>query len=134
MSDLQLDKPRTTTIDGADIENPPTDSRRAQIMVGLERAKGRGIRLGRPRILIDMDRVLALRADGRSLEAVGRALGVSAMTISRILANARPTATMATKIIEAGRAQKIEEASRRFRTKREREDGRTPSAASSQLK
>jgi DNA-binding CsgD family transcriptional regulator len=135
MSDLQLDKPRTTaTIDGADIENSPTDSRRGRIMAGLERARGRGIRLGRPRILIDMNRVLALRADGRSLEAVGRALGVSAMTVSRTLANSRPAATMATKIIEVGHAQKIEEAKRRFRTRREREDGPTPSAASSQLK
>jgi len=134
MSDLQLGKPRTTTtIGGADIENSPTDSRRSRIMAGLERAKGRGIRLGRPRILIDMNRVLALRADGRSLEAIGRALGVSAMTISRTLANARPGATMANKIIDGGRAEKIEDAHRRFSASREREQG-TVLATSTQLK
>src|ERR1700681_1788456 len=105
MSDLILGKPRTSTIDGVDIENSPTDSRRARIMAGLERARGRGVRLGRPRILIDMNQVLALRAAGRSLAAIGRGLGVSAMTISRTLVDSRPAATMATKIIEAGRAQ-----------------------------
>ena len=131
MSDLILGKPRTTTaVDGADIENSPTDSRRARIMAGLERARARGIRLGRPRILIDMNRVLALRVDGRSLGAIGRALGVSAMTISRTLA----TATMATKIIEAERTQKIEDAYRRFLARREREDGTVPLATSGQLK
>jgi hypothetical protein len=118
----------------ADVENSPPDIRRARIMAGLERAKARGIRLGRPRILIDMNRVLALRADGRSLEAVGRALGVSAMTISRMLANARPTATVATKIIEAERTQKIDDANRRFLTRREREGATAPPATSSQLK
>jgi DNA-binding CsgD family transcriptional regulator len=131
MSDLNLGKPWTTTIDGADIENSPTDNRRARIMAGLERARGRGVRLGRPPILIDVNRVLALRADGRSLEAVGRALGVSAMTISRTLANARPGAMVATKIIDGGCAQKIDDANRRFLARREREKGTAPSAASS---
>jgi hypothetical protein len=71
MSDLNLGKRRTSTIHGADIENSPTDSRRARIMAGLERARGRGIRLGRPRILIDMNQVLALRAAGRSSRPSG---------------------------------------------------------------
>jgi DNA-binding CsgD family transcriptional regulator len=133
MSDLILGKPRVTIIGAADIGNSPTDSRRARIMAGLERARGRGIRLGRPRILIDMNRVLALRADGRSLEAVGRALGVSAMTISRMLANARPGATVATKIIDGGRGEKIDGANRRFLAMRVREKGTALSAASSQL-
>jgi DNA-binding CsgD family transcriptional regulator len=134
MSDLNLGKPRTSTIDGPDIENSPTDSRRARIMAGLERARARGIRLGRPRILIDMDRVLALRADGRSLQAIGRALGTSTMTISRALANAKAAATVATKIIDGGRAQKIDGANRRFLAMRVREKGTALSAASSQLK
>src|SRR5438552_13926582 len=130
MSDLNL----RTTIEGVDIANSPTASRRARIMAGLERARVRGIRLGRHRILIDMNQVLALRADGRSLEAVGRALGVSAMTISRTLANARPGAMLATKIIEGGRAQRIDDANGRFLARREREDSPPPSAVSSQSK
>jgi hypothetical protein len=134
MSDLNLGKPPTTTIGGPDTENSPTDSRGGRIMAGLERAKARGIRLGRPPILIDMNQVLALRAAGRSLAAIGRGLGVSAMTISRTLANARPGAMLATKIIDDGCAQKIDDANRRFLARRGREDGPAPSAASSQPK
>ena len=94
-------------LDGAGTERLSGDNRRVRIIAGLERAKAQGVRLGRPRIPVDMDRALAMRAKGWSLEAIGRALGTSAMTISRALANAKAAATVTTKII---RTQKAEEA------------------------
>jgi len=64
----------------------PTESRSAGILTGLERARARGVRLGRPRISVDIERVRAMRAEGRSHWAIGRALGISASTVSRTLA------------------------------------------------
>lgn len=89
--------------DGTDGRPPKTGPTRSdRIRAGLEGAKALGVRLGgprpgsgRPRVAIDVERALALRAEGRTLAAIGRSLGVSAMTVSRALAGC---ATVATKI------------------------------------
>jgi DNA invertase Pin-like site-specific DNA recombinase len=58
---------------------------RDRVLAGLRRAKAQGVRLGRPRTPVDMSRVLALRAQGRTMRAISRTLGLSAMAISRAL-------------------------------------------------
>jgi len=58
---------------------------RDRVLAGLRRAKAQGVRLGRPRTPVDMSRVLALRAQGCSMRAISRTLGLSAMAISRAL-------------------------------------------------
>jgi len=67
---------------------------RERIHAGLRRAKANGTKLGRPRTTVDMSRVLALKAQGRSMRAISRTLGLSAMTISRALSerNENPSA------------------------------------------
>lgn len=64
---------------------------RDRVLAGLKRAKAQGVRLGRPRSPVDIGRVLALRAERKSLRAIGRCLGVSAMAISRALASRNET-------------------------------------------
>jgi DNA invertase Pin-like site-specific DNA recombinase len=44
---------------------------------GLERAKKRGVRLGRPRVNVDTDKLLALRASGMSLRDIASVMAVS---------------------------------------------------------
>ncbi len=59
---------------------------RDRVVAGLRRARSQGKRLGRPRVAVDLARVVALRSDGKSIRAVARAVGVSAMVVSRALA------------------------------------------------
>lgn len=60
---------------------------RDRVLAGLRRAKAQGIRVGRPRIPVDMSRVLALKAQRKSLRSIARSLGVSPMAVSRALAS-----------------------------------------------
>lgn len=53
---------------------------------GLAAARRRGVRLGRPRAEIDLDRALALRREGKSLRQVAASLGIGASTLHRGLA------------------------------------------------
>lgn len=48
---------------------------------GLDRARRRGVRLGRPRIDVDHDRLLALRAEGMSVRAIAKKVGLSVGTV-----------------------------------------------------
>ena len=59
---------------------------RDRVLAGLKRAKAQGVRVGRPRIPVDMSRVLALKAQRKSLRSIARSLGVSPMAVSRALA------------------------------------------------
>ena len=60
-----------------------------RIQAGLRRALTRGTRsgrpVGRPRRVFHRDRVLELRAQGQSLRAIARRLGVSRATVARVL-------------------------------------------------
>ena len=49
-----------------------------RVRAGLDRARSRGARLGRPRKFVDTRRIAELRAKGRSWRAIARALGLSA--------------------------------------------------------
>jgi DNA invertase Pin-like site-specific DNA recombinase len=58
---------------------------RERVLMGLERAKRLGRRLGRPRVVVDADKVRALRAEGLSLRAIAAQTGVSSTTVMEIL-------------------------------------------------
>jgi DNA invertase Pin-like site-specific DNA recombinase len=52
---------------------------------GLDSARRRGARIGRPRVHVDIDRAVELRGGGRSLRETARILGVGAATLHRAL-------------------------------------------------
>jgi len=52
---------------------------------GLARARRQGIKLGRPKKLVDLDRARELRAEGRTLRQVAAELGIGAATLHRAL-------------------------------------------------
>jgi DNA invertase Pin-like site-specific DNA recombinase len=53
---------------------------------GLKNARARGIQLGRPRRIVDHDRILGLKAEGASLRDIANELGVAYSTIRMRLA------------------------------------------------
>src|SRR5580658_2639293 len=59
---------------------------------GLESARRRGAKIGRPRRRVDLERARELRAEGRTLRQVAAELGVGAATLHRALANVAMTA------------------------------------------
>ena len=60
---------------------------RDRVIAGLRRAKAQGRRLGRPRLhQVDAAEARRLMAQGLSLRAAGRALGVHPMVVRRALA------------------------------------------------
>ena len=56
-----------------------------RVKAGLDRARSRGVKLGRPRVQVDAARVMALQAEGRSIRAIARELGVSATVVAKTL-------------------------------------------------
>jgi len=59
---------------------------------GLQAARRRGAKIGRPRRRVDLDRARELRAGGQSLRAVAKELGVGYATLCRALAGAEEKA------------------------------------------
>jgi DNA invertase Pin-like site-specific DNA recombinase len=55
---------------------------------GVAAARRRGVRVGRPRARVDLDRALELRAEGTSIRDAAKVLGVGAATLSRALSAA----------------------------------------------
>jgi DNA invertase Pin-like site-specific DNA recombinase len=62
---------------------------RDRVHASLRRARAQGTKLGRPRVAVDLGRAVAMRGEGKSMRAIGRALGVSAMAVNRALADLR---------------------------------------------
>ncbi len=58
---------------------------RARVTAGLERARARGQRLGRPRVQVDLEAIRQLRLDGHSLGAIARRVHCSRATLRRRL-------------------------------------------------
>jgi DNA invertase Pin-like site-specific DNA recombinase len=54
---------------------------RERVRAGLEYARSKGKRLGRPRVLVDPAKIAALRASGASWRAISRQLGVAVGTL-----------------------------------------------------
>lgn len=55
---------------------------RDRVLAGMRRARAQGVRIGRPRRLIDAARACRLLDEGKSLRQVARELGVGASTLS----------------------------------------------------
>lgn len=56
-----------------------------RVRSGLARARAEGKVLGRPRAVLDRNKLTMMRKKGMSLRDIGAATGKSAMTIQRIL-------------------------------------------------
>jgi DNA invertase Pin-like site-specific DNA recombinase len=66
---------------------------RDRVMAGLKRAKSQGVRLGRPRRLIDARAARLELATGKSVRQVAKTIGVGASTLSARLRAETPPAT-----------------------------------------
>ena len=53
--------------------------------LGLAKAQRNGVKLGRPRVAIDLEHALKLRGDGMSIETTAGALGCGVGTLHRAL-------------------------------------------------
>jgi DNA invertase Pin-like site-specific DNA recombinase len=65
---------------------------RERVKAGLERAKARGVRLGRPRVHVNTDQLLALRRNNVPLSEIARRLHCSRSTLRRHLRAVRVAA------------------------------------------
>lgn len=54
-----------------------------RVRAGLRNARAKGQRLGRPMVVVDRDRIVQLRAQGRSWHAIAAELGTSVGTVRR---------------------------------------------------
>jgi DNA invertase Pin-like site-specific DNA recombinase len=55
---------------------------RDRVLAGLKRARAQGVRIGRPRVLVDVRKAVAMMAEGRSLRTVAREMQVAPSTLS----------------------------------------------------
>jgi len=62
-----------------------SDRMSSRVRSGLARARAEGKVLGRPRAVLDRDKLAAMRKKGMSLREIATATGKSAMTIQRIM-------------------------------------------------
>src|SRR5205823_4453128 len=58
-----------------------------RVRAGLRNAKRKGKRLGRPRVVVDVDRVAALRRSGASWQTILQKLGVGVGTLYKAMSN-----------------------------------------------
>ena len=58
---------------------------RDRVRSGIASARAKGKRLGRPRVIADSDRIVALRAQGLSWAAISKQLGIGEGTVRRAL-------------------------------------------------
>lgn len=62
---------------------------RERVKAGLEHARSRGVRLGRPRVEVDVETIRTLLEEGLSVGAIARRLGCSRATLRRRLRTAQ---------------------------------------------
>jgi DNA invertase Pin-like site-specific DNA recombinase len=65
---------------------------RERVTAGIQAARARGQRIGRPRVYVSAEKVRALRNAGTPWRAISRKLGVGTGTAVRALANSPPVA------------------------------------------
>ncbi len=58
-----------------------------RVKAGLRRAKENGKKLGRPRAVVDVEKIQRLRSQGLSLRAIAKETGVSRTTVSDLLSS-----------------------------------------------
>src|SRR5690349_1741916 len=68
---------------------------RDRVLAGLKRARAQGVRLGRPRAVVDVLRARAMLAEGRSLRQVAKALHVALATLARAVPKTSAASTRA---------------------------------------
>jgi DNA invertase Pin-like site-specific DNA recombinase len=56
-----------------------------RVTAGLERARKAGAAIGRPKLVVDRDRIAALDADGWTTREIGEEFGISAASVCRML-------------------------------------------------
>ena len=56
-----------------------------RVMMGLERARKQGKQLGRPKIIVDREKVVRLREEGLSLRKIAEKLGIGKDSVNAIL-------------------------------------------------
>ena len=56
-----------------------------RVMMGLERARKQGKQLGRPKIIVDREKVIRLREEGLSLRKIAEKLGIGKDSVNAIL-------------------------------------------------
>ena len=56
-----------------------------RVKAGIERAKMQGVKLGRPRVAVDVVRAMAMRDEGLGYKQIAKALGVPRTTVFRTL-------------------------------------------------
>jgi DNA invertase Pin-like site-specific DNA recombinase len=56
-----------------------------RVRAGLQNAKRKGKRLGRPPAVVDKARIARLRASGASIRAISAQLGVSRATVHKVI-------------------------------------------------
>jgi putative DNA-invertase from lambdoid prophage Rac len=59
-----------------------------RVRAGMHAAKLKGARFGRPRVVVNRHKVVAMHAAGYSLRAIGAKHGINRMTVARIVAEA----------------------------------------------
>jgi DNA invertase Pin-like site-specific DNA recombinase len=57
-----------------------------RVVAGLRRAKREGKELGRPKVIVDREKIRAARAAGKSLRAIGAEFGISRTLVMNLLA------------------------------------------------
>ena len=56
-----------------------------RVRAGMDRARAAGKQFGRPRLIVNKDKIASLRAEGRSIRWIGAELGISHATVRRML-------------------------------------------------
>jgi DNA invertase Pin-like site-specific DNA recombinase len=60
---------------------------RQRVRNGVQKARERGKRLGRPRLYVDADRIRTMRKEGCSINAIRKALKLSWLVVAQVLKN-----------------------------------------------
>ncbi len=64
---------------------------RERVKAGMNTAKHKGVQCGRPKVIFDRDKALALRKKGTSVRAIASKLGIGVGTVARLLADGSAT-------------------------------------------
>src|SRR5262252_8465100 len=59
---------------------------RERVLAGVDRARRQGKRFGRPAVIVDRQKVAAMKADGKSIKSIARECAIARATVRGILA------------------------------------------------
>jgi DNA invertase Pin-like site-specific DNA recombinase len=57
-----------------------------RVLAGVDRARRQGKRFGRPSVIVDREKIVAMKADGQSIKSIARDCGIARATVRSILA------------------------------------------------